>query len=281
MISWFNSWAQGIILAVIIVTILEMIVPEGRNKKYIKIVMGVYITFTIISPIITKVTGNNFELDVSKYEDLFNSNSMQGANEITSINNQSIENLYLNTIKTDIKTELDNEGYESKKINITADINVENEEAKIYKIDIEVTKKQNEKDIKKVNKVEIGNSTDESNVEESTLSSGEVNKLKEVLAGKYEIEKIIRKLSEKNNLDISAKSTISLAKELYKNKYISSNEYESIEELMPILNKAIHSNLNDVDQSQIDWIIQKVIRIIEYLDYRYVTGKDYADWLRI
>ena len=36
MISWFNSWAQGIILAVIIVTILEMIVPEGKNKKYIK-----------------------------------------------------------------------------------------------------------------------------------------------------------------------------------------------------------------------------------------------------
>lgn len=189
MISWFNSWAQGIILAVIIVTILEMIVPEGKNKKYIKIVMGVYITFTIISPIITKVTGNNFELDVSKYEDLFNSNSVQGANEITIINNQSIENLYLNTIKTDIKKELDNEGYESKKINITADINVENEEAKIYKIDIEVTKKQNEKDIKKVNKVEIGNSTDESNIEDSNLSLGEVNKLKEVLAEKYEIEK--------------------------------------------------------------------------------------------
>ena len=189
MISWFNSWAQEIILAVIIVTILEMIVPEGRNKKYIKIVMGVYITFTIISPIITKVTGNNFELDVSKYEDLFNSNSVQGVNEITSLNNQSIENLYLNTIKTDIKTELDKEGYESKKINITSDINVENEEAKIYKIDIEVAKKPNEEVIKKVNKVEIGKSTEESNVEEVTLSAGEVNKLKEVLAEKYEIEK--------------------------------------------------------------------------------------------
>ena len=189
MISWFNSWAQEIILAVIIVTILEMIVPEGRNKKYIKIVMGVYITFTIISPIITKVTGNNFELDVSKYEDLFNSNSVQGVNEITSLNNQSIENLYLNTIKTDIKTELDKEGYESKKINITSDINVENEEAKIYKIDIEVAKKPNEEEIKKVNKVEIGKSTEESNVEEVTLSAGEVNKLKEVLAEKYEIKK--------------------------------------------------------------------------------------------
>ena len=58
MISWFNSWAQGIILAVIIVTILEMIVPEGKNKKYIKIVMGVYITFTMISPISTNIITN-------------------------------------------------------------------------------------------------------------------------------------------------------------------------------------------------------------------------------
>lgn len=189
MISWFNSWAQGIILAVIIVTILEMIVPEGKNKKYIKIVMGVYITFTIISPIITKVTGNNFEIDVSKYEDLFNSNSMQTANDISSINNQSIENLYLNTIKTDIQTELSAEGYESKKINITADINIENEEAKIYKIDIEVSKKQSETEVKKVNKIEIGNTGQESNIEETTLSMGEINKLKEILADKYEVEK--------------------------------------------------------------------------------------------
>ena len=144
-------------------------------KKKKKILLGPVITIIILTLIIMVISA------------ICSAIGVQG--EITSINNQSIENLYLNTIKTDIKTELDNEGFESKKINITADINVENEEAKIYKIDIEVTKKQNEKDIKKVNKVEIGNSTDESNVEESTLSSGEVNKLKEVLAGKYEIEK--------------------------------------------------------------------------------------------
>lgn len=188
MITWFNSWAQGIILAVIIVTILEMILPEGKNKKYIKIVMGLYITFTIISPIISKVTGSNFDIDVSKYQALIEGNNVQSTNSAQNINNQSIENLYLNTIKTDIKDVLNKEGYEGKKVDITANINVEEEKADIYKIDIEATKKANDNSIKKVNKIVIGNDTENNEEENNTLSNGELKKLKKTLADKYEIE---------------------------------------------------------------------------------------------
>ena len=188
MITWFNSWAQGIILAVIIVTILEMILPEGKNKKYIKIVMGVYITFTIISPIISKVTGSNFDIYVSKYQALIEGNNVQSTNSAQNINNQSIENLYLNTIKTDIKDVLNKEGYEGKKVDITANIKVEEEKADIYKIDIEATKKANDNSIKKVNKIVIGNDTENNEEENNTLSNGEIKKLKKTLADKYEIE---------------------------------------------------------------------------------------------
>ena len=188
MISWFNSWAQGIILAVIIVTILEMILPEGKNKKYIKIVMGVYITFTIISPIISKVTGNNFDIDVSKYESILEGNNITSTNSVQSINNQSIENVYLNTLKTDVKDELSKEGYESKRVDITANINVEDEKADIYKIDIDAIKKSDDNTIKKVNKVEIGSGTEESNEQVNTLSDAEIKKLKKILADKYEID---------------------------------------------------------------------------------------------
>lgn len=188
MITWFNSWAQGIILAVIIVTILEMILPEGKNKKYIKIVMGVYITFTIISPIMSKVTGSNSDIDVSKYQALIEGNNVQSTNSAQNINNQSIENLYLNTIKTDIKDVLNKEGYEGKKVDITANINVEEEKADIYKIDIEATKKANDNSIKKVNKIVIGNDTENNEEENNTLSNGEIKKLKKTLADKYEIE---------------------------------------------------------------------------------------------
>ena len=58
--NWISDWIQGIIIAVVIGTIIEMILPDGNCKKYVKVVIGVYILFSIISPVITKITGNEF-----------------------------------------------------------------------------------------------------------------------------------------------------------------------------------------------------------------------------
>jgi len=33
MVNWFNSWTQGIVIAVIIATIIEMILPERKQQK--------------------------------------------------------------------------------------------------------------------------------------------------------------------------------------------------------------------------------------------------------
>lgn len=52
MIQFLSSWAEQIVLAVIIATIIELILPQNRNKKYIQMVIGIYILFNIISPII-------------------------------------------------------------------------------------------------------------------------------------------------------------------------------------------------------------------------------------
>lgn len=187
MVSWFNSWAQGIILAVIIVTILEMIVPEGKNKKYIKIVMGVYITFTIISPIISKAVGSDFNIDLNKYENLLNQNTEITDTNIGDINDKNIEDLYLTTIKNNIKKELEEEGYKAKNIDITANINVQKEETEIYKIDIKDVSKLNNNEIKKVNKIEIGENTLTEN-ENNFLSSSEIKNIKETLSKKYEVD---------------------------------------------------------------------------------------------
>lgn len=45
-----------------IATILEMILPEGKNKKYIKTVIGIYILFAVLSPIISKITGKEIDI---------------------------------------------------------------------------------------------------------------------------------------------------------------------------------------------------------------------------
>ena len=56
--DFITSWVQGIIIAVIIGSIIEMLLPNGNSKKYIKVVIGVYIVFSIVSPIISKFTGS-------------------------------------------------------------------------------------------------------------------------------------------------------------------------------------------------------------------------------
>ena len=69
--NWISNWIQGIIIAVIIGTIIEMLLPEGNCKKYVKVVIGVYILFSIVSPVITKVTGSEFRVsdiyDINTY----------------------------------------------------------------------------------------------------------------------------------------------------------------------------------------------------------------------
>ena len=67
MIGWLSNWAETIIIAVVIATIIEMLIPEGSSKKYVKVVIGVYILFTIISPIITKFTGKSIAVSNKIY----------------------------------------------------------------------------------------------------------------------------------------------------------------------------------------------------------------------
>ena len=52
MIEIFSSWAKGIVLAIVIISILEMLLPNNKTKKYIKMIMGLYLLFNIISPLI-------------------------------------------------------------------------------------------------------------------------------------------------------------------------------------------------------------------------------------
>ena len=52
MINFLSSWAEQVVLAVIIATIIELILPNSKNKKYVQMVIGVYVLFNIISPVI-------------------------------------------------------------------------------------------------------------------------------------------------------------------------------------------------------------------------------------
>ena len=53
MIEVLSSWAKGIGVTIVIISIFEMILPNNNSKKYIRMVLGVYLIFNIISPLVT------------------------------------------------------------------------------------------------------------------------------------------------------------------------------------------------------------------------------------
>lgn len=204
--EWMSGWIQGIIIAVIISTIIEMILPEGTSKKYIKVVIGVYILFSIVSPVISEVTGNEFRVSdilvLEKYmEKSKNSSNMQ--NQLTNQNQNQIKDIYLSSIKSDIKQKVENKGYQVQSL----DLEIENDEQYTLKqLRLQVSKevvetngnvnKNTNQIVENVQEVsiKIGNNTQNENKspvntqnKKNTISSQNRKELKDYLSSVYEI----------------------------------------------------------------------------------------------
>lgn len=192
-----------------------MILPEGNSKKYIKVVIGIYVLFSIVSPVITKFTGKDIQvsdvLELDKYvEEVKETSKMQ--NTLQSDNENNIMNMYTEGMKDDISAKIKAKGYAVNSI----DIDIANDESySILSLNINVTKEEEKsqtddkknntneelvEEIEPINNIEINiegeagskNEVDsnENNTENKNdnLSNSEKNKLKEYLSSVYDIK---------------------------------------------------------------------------------------------
>lgn len=194
MIDWISTWAQSIIIAVIIATIIEMILPSGSSKKYIKVVTGVYILFTIISPVITKFTGKTLAVsDILELDSYVNEIKQKevSQNLLAENNSSSIKDIYTANLKSDIKNKLKQKGYSANNIVLTVG---DDENYTLNKIELDIKKikedKQEVNEIEAVNKINItiSNSVVEKNNNKSSISDKEKEKIKQYLSSVYEID---------------------------------------------------------------------------------------------
>ena len=81
MINFLSSWVKNLCLALIVVSILEMLLPNNKTKKYVKMVMGLYILFSIIEPFIENSNELKFNI-----EDLYNQYSVETSAESENVN---------------------------------------------------------------------------------------------------------------------------------------------------------------------------------------------------
>lgn len=191
MISWLKIWTNQIIVTVIIVTILEMLLPEGSSKKYIKMVIGIYILFVIINPLITKITGKNIEINDFDYKKYFETTVETSSDKLETDNLKLIENTYKESIKEDLKNKLKQKGYILINCNLEIANNNSNEYGTIKKIDIKIKKQSEEKsesnniEIKNV-EINVNNKIDSK--EKSDLTEKEKKLLIEYISSEYSID---------------------------------------------------------------------------------------------
>ena len=117
MIEFLSSWAKNIGVTIVLVSILEMLLPNNKTKKYIRMVLGIFVIFNIISPLVQ----NKEKLKIKEI-DLKNYNLL----ETTTINQTSmderIKELSEQELEKDITKKLEKQGYKIITCNVTAQI---------------------------------------------------------------------------------------------------------------------------------------------------------------
>lgn len=209
MINFLSFWVKNLSLALIVVSILEMILPNNKTKKYVKMVMGLYILFSIISPFIENKIEINFNNIDTYLEDI-----KQVSSEGTKVDQTSMDTrlneIYKEQLQKDITEKIKNKGYEVENCSVKAHIS-ENDNG-IEKIVLNVKGKiENENDsvessdtledrivteIQKIQKVDIKVSEyKEDEKEETNITNTDIRIIKNLLIQEYGVNEQCLKIN--------------------------------------------------------------------------------------
>ena len=234
MIEIISSWAKNIVLAIIVISILEMLLPNNKTKKYVKMVMGLYLLFNIISPFIQ----NKDKINISEFnlEEYMNNTQEVSTNVNQESMDKRLNEIYVEELEKDIKKKLANRGYTVTSCNIVASIDKEGESTGIENITLQVEKNnetndeeestinedsnkevnknsntttQSEearetientlvKEIQKIKDIKIGEEENKNKTEENRqqkISNTDINKIKEFLVDEYEVNEKCLKIN--------------------------------------------------------------------------------------
>ena len=220
MIEFLSSWAKSLGLAIIVISILEMLLPNNKTKKYVRMVFGIYIIFNIISPFVK----NKDILDVSSYDlnEYIGNYTTNQTNEEQSAVNSQIEEIYIEELEKDITKKIENLGYQVTTCNVYATLSNENEENYIEEIVLTVEKSEEQKNeqqeegtepsetieeklVKEIQKIKPVNTTvgkinktnedKEQNQNKQNISNSDIQKIKKFLKEEYGVEETCLKIN--------------------------------------------------------------------------------------
>lgn len=157
MVTFLSSWVKNLSLALIVVSILEMILPNNKTKKYIKTIMGLYILFSIISPFIKNSNNLNLsEFNINSYaEGIVEASSNEVVNQDSM--DKRIKKIYVQELEKDITSKIKEKGYTVSNCKVDVDGiedgNIKNITVKLKDKNENLNREENDKN----NKINIEN----------------------------------------------------------------------------------------------------------------------------
>ena len=112
MIETFRNWISALLCIGIFISILELILPKSKMKKYVYVLVGIVTTITIISPGINLLKRDDIAKSVSSVVDNFsgNVNSNIDSNNATKNQENIVKNEFIESLKKDIESKLNLKG---------------------------------------------------------------------------------------------------------------------------------------------------------------------------
>ena len=201
MIENISLWAKNITLAVIIVSLFEMLLPNKKVKQYVNVVMGLYILFNIISPFV----GKNISLDLNQIID--NTGTQVASSEPvdqTSMDKR-LKEIGEEELEKSITKKIEELGYIVNDCKVTLNLG---EETKIEKIVLQIEKNENiiqeqeetnaenklVEEIQKIKEIQVGKK-EKAEKKENNITMTDINQVKKILIEEYEVSEQCLKIN--------------------------------------------------------------------------------------
>ncbi len=173
LIAFVRYWLQDIIMVFVIITIVEILLPNSNMRKYINMVVGFLIILVMISPFV-QLLNPNYNIDdliLEKHIEASNY-KLEDEGQLLSIQDEQIKELYIEKLKLELEKLIDEtSNYKVEAVNIYIN---EEKFGELQELEILVSEKEKE---------ENGTENDIVTVKIEDISIKDINKEKDLYKG--------------------------------------------------------------------------------------------------
>lgn len=187
MVEFLSNWSGQLVVALVIGSILEMLVPKGKNKKYVKMLVGIYIVFCIISPF----TQINESFSVDNIDKTIDKYVKENIEEVDPSSMEArLEELYVEEVENSLGADLSELGYKVMQCKVEVSLNNKVNKSTIQSINIKVKKYVRTNASSEIEQIENVNISVGSSQKEDTthIENEDINVIKRFIVDKYEIK---------------------------------------------------------------------------------------------